>query len=479
MKKTFAVLFFVSLLSQAWAQTGLWTDGSQAPQRRVNVGAKALSPQVYSLVAESVSQAIVNVTSTRNAVQPARGPRGGQPIPSPFDEFFAPFFNTPNAPDRSPKQKGMGSGFVLTEDGYIATNNHVIEGADEIKVIFPDENEVPAKVVGRDAKTDVALLKIESKKKLRTVILGDSDAMKVGDVVVAIGNPFGLSNSVTQGIVSAKAREGVTGQAYDDFIQTDASINPGNSGGPLLNIQGEVIGINTAIVASGQGIGFAIPINLAKNILLKLKRDGRVIRGWLGVGIQKILPEHASALKLPSKEGALISDVQKGSPAERGGIQRGDVVVAFDGKPVRTWHDLPSMVADIDAGKTVRVDVIRDGSKRALDVKIEKLDEKESPAAPSQEPRVDSLGLRTEDVNRDAAKALGMEDTNGVLVTYVDPDAPASAKLRKRDVILEINRKKVSSTATYRSIVEGLKKGSDVLLLIQRQGTIQYIAFQL
>lgn len=478
--KTYAWILIPALSTAAFAKNGLWTDGAEAPERRVNVGAKALSPQAYSLVAESVNQAIVNVTTTRAAKANARASRGSESIPSPFDDFFGPFLRGPRSPEESERrQQGMGSGFVLTDDGYIATNNHVVEGADEVKVIFPDETEFPAKVVGRDAKTDVALLKIDAKKKLRTVVLGDSDVLKVGDVVVAIGNPFGLSNSVTQGIVSAKAREGVTGQAYDDFIQTDASINPGNSGGPLLNVYGEVIGINTAIVASGQGIGFAIPVNLAKNILLKLKRDGRVIRGWLGVQIQKVLAEHASALKLPAREGALIADVQKGSPAAAGGIQRGDVIVEFDGKKVRTWHELPVLVADVDIGRTVKVGLFRDGARKTLDVKIEKLDEKEAQAPKAPGSATDELGLQAQELTRELARSLGLDSAEGVIVAFVDPQAPAAAKLRKRDVILEVNRKKIDGVASYRSAIANLKKGADVLLLVKRQDLVLYVAFQL
>ncbi|MFH1262013.1 MAG: trypsin-like peptidase domain-containing protein [Pseudomonadota bacterium] len=348
------------------------------------------------------------------------------------------------------------------------TNNHVVERADEIKVILHDESELKAKVIGRDPKTDVALLKIESPKPLRSVILGDSDELKVGEVVVAIGNPFGLSHTVTQGIVSAKERTIGVGP-YDEFIQTDASINPGNSGGPLLNLRGEVVGINAAIVASGQGIGFAIPINLAKNVLLKLRESGKVVRGWLGVVIQKVTPEAATALKLPGASGALVSDIAKNSPALKAGIKTGDVIVRFKEREIKDWHELPAAVADAKIGEKAQVVVIRDGERKTFAVEIAKLEDPEAEKGTPEPTDKDKLGLLVKDLP-------GTE--KGAAVVAVDANGAAGAKgIRRGDLILEVNRKPIESRASYLSAISGLKKGDSVLLLLKRGQDTLFVAF--
>jgi serine protease Do len=319
-------------------------------------------PQSFADLVKKVKPAVVNISTTKTVRVPGNpfkhffGPQQG-----PFGDFFGQFFG--DVPDREMKQRSLGSGFIIDKAGYILTNNHVVQGADEIKVKLASGAEYTAKVVGRDPKTDLALIKISSLfKDLPTLPLGDSDSMQVGDWVLAIGNPFGLEQTVTQGIISASGRVIGSGP-YDNFLQTDAPINPGNSGGPLINLKGEVIGINTAIVAAGQGIGFAIPASTAKAVVAQLREKGKVVRGWIGVSIQTVTPDLAKAFGLKEVQGALVADVVPGGPAEKGGIKRGDVVVAFDGKNVKSSSDLTWIVAETPVGKTVDVKVMRGGKR--------------------------------------------------------------------------------------------------------------------
>ncbi|MEE8206989.1 MAG: Do family serine endopeptidase, partial [Nitrospinaceae bacterium] len=367
-----------------------------------------LGSNIFVEIAKRQNPGVVNIsTKTKRRSRPPRAPRnprspGGQ---DPFQDFYDKFFGDR---DRKPRS-GMGSGFVIDKEGYILTNNHVIDGADEIIVLIRDgnngEKEYDAKLVGADSKTDIALIKLVlkdgSKKSFPTLSLGNSDNLEVGEWVVAIGNPFGLSHTVTVGVVSAKERNIGSGP-YDEFIQTDASINPGNSGGPLMNIKGEVIGINTAIISGNTGgnvgIGFAIPINVAKGILKDLKEKGTVTRGWLGVMIQKITPDLAESFNLDRTEGALVGDVIPNSPAERAGIKRGDVIVRFDRHEVKTMESLPKIVGSTTPGKAVKVEVIREGKKKVLDVTIAILkDEKIKVAA------LDPLGIQVQDITPDIA----------------------------------------------------------------------------
>ena len=494
MNKTLSLFISLIFTSSLALSADLWTEGRKASKRRVNQSLKHLSPKAYVNVAEAVGPAVVNISTTtvvKNTPFQSfqfRGKRNGKEG-NPFgdffgDDFFERFFGSPGAPtpEGQQRQQSLGSGFILNKDGYVVTNSHVVEKADEIKVILSDETEFDAKVIGSDAKTDVALLKIKSNKRFPSVILGDSNAMKVGDVVVAIGNPFGLSHSTTQGIVSAKERS-IGHGAYDDFIQTDASINPGNSGGPLLNIHGEVIGINTAIFSrsgGNQGIGFAIPINLAKGILSKLKKDGKVIRGWLGVLIQKVTEDHAKALKLGKRQGALISSVVKDSPAKDAGIQPGDVILKFNGKSIKDWHQLPILVANVEIGKTVPVEISRDGKRKTLRVKIAKAKEEKKTSVVQEASKTDKLGLKVKNLDENSARTLGVDVTKGVYVSEIDRSSAAFAKgIRRGDVILELNRKKVSSVADYRRATKGIKKGSSVLVLVKRREQTIFIAFSL
>ncbi len=327
-------------------------------------------PKSFADLAEKVRPAVVNI-STVSTVRVPGGPFHqffGQGEESPFGGFFRKFFG--DIPDQEMKQQSLGSGFIVDKDGYIITNNHVVAGAEEIKVKLADGREFKAKVIGRDPKTDLALIKITTIfGNLPVLYLGDSDAIKVGDWVLAVGNPFGLEHTVTQGIISATGRV-IGAGPYDNFLQTDAPINPGNSGGPLVNLKGEVIGINSAIIEAAQGIGFAIPSNLAKRVTSQIRTTGKVVRGRIGVSIQSVTPELAQALKIKEIRGALVSAVEQGGPAEAAGIKRGDVIVSFDGKDIKNASSLPPIVADTPPGKSVDVSVMRNGKEVHLKLSV-------------------------------------------------------------------------------------------------------------
>ncbi|OGQ40353.1 MAG: hypothetical protein A3A85_01165, partial [Deltaproteobacteria bacterium RIFCSPLOWO2_01_FULL_42_9] len=320
-----------------------------------------LEPNSFVKLAKDLNPVVVNISTTQVIKQ-----KPMVPFPefrSPFEDFFGDEFKFfGESPEREFKRQSLGSGFIINKEGYILTNNHVVENAEEIIVTLSDkkEKEYKAKVIGKDARLDVALIKVDANGDLPVANLGDSDKLEIGEWVMAIGNPFGLSHTVTAGIVSAKGRV-IGAGPYDNFIQTDAAINPGNSGGPLFNLKGEVIGINTAIIAGGQGVGFATPINMAKDILLQLKEKGKVTRGWIGVSIQEVTPDLAQSFGLKDKQGALVSSVNKDEPADKGGIKAGDIIVEFDGKAITEVSDLPRTVATTAPGKTVKVKIIRDG----------------------------------------------------------------------------------------------------------------------
>jgi serine protease Do len=394
----------------------------------------------------------------------------------PFRDFFERFFR-----DQIPKdfrQQSLGTGVIIDKEGFILTNNHVVEMADEIKVKLADEKEFLAKIIGRDQKTDLALIKIESDKPLSPLPLGDSDQLDVGEWVVAIGNPFGLGNTVTAGIVSAKYRQ-IGQSSYDNYIQTDASINPGNSGGPLLNTSGEVVGINTAIFSQSGGnigIGFAIPINMAKDLLPQLK-TGKVVRGWLGVMIQKITPELKQKLDLKDEKGALVADVTPGGPAEKAGIQRGDVIVTFNGKEIKEMSELPYVVASTPVGKSVNVQVLRKGQKKTFEIKIAELkDEKEAPVVTEAKPR---LGMTVEDLTPELAKNFGLSEARGVVVVQVeDGSSAAEAGLRAGDVILEIDQSPVKDVKDFGRKIESYKAGDTVLVLAKRRGATVFLTLK-
>jgi serine protease Do len=426
----------------------------------------------FVVLAKDLKPAVVNISTSktvrlRRPVLP--GPRS--PQQDFFDDFFDRFFQ--GQPQTPRKERSLGSGFVISADGYILTNDHVVDGADEIKVRLSDGRNFTATVKGLDPKLDLALLKIEAGDKLPVARLGDSGALKVGEWVMAIGNPFGLEQTVTVGIVSAKGRVIGAGPSAD-YIQTDASINPGNSGGPLFNTAGEVVGINTAIVASGQGIGFAIPINAAKSILTQLKETGHVSRGWLGVSVQLVTEDLAESFGLKEPKGALVAEVIADSPAEKAGIKRGDIILTFDGHEVDAINDLPRLVAATPAGKEVRLSVFRNGKTIEVTATVGKLQEEreetETAGASS-----DRLGLNVADVTPEVAQRYGLQAGKGALITGVDPAGPAAASnLHPGDLILEVNGRETRSATAFRAEVEKTKPGEVLRLLIQRGDALLY-----
>ena len=429
-------------------------------------------PNFVSL-ARDLKPAVVNISTTKN-IRPRRSvpqlPRGSN---DPFEDFFDRFYR---GEPRSPGQeRSLGSGVIISRDGYILTNEHVIDGADEIKVKLASGRTFTASVQGSDQKLDLALLKI-SGSDLPFARLGDSEAVEVGAWVMAIGNPFGLDETVTAGIVSAKSRN-IGAGPYDDFIQTDASINPGNSGGPLFNLAGEVIGINTAIVAGGQGIGFAIPINAAKAILPQLKRDGHVTRGWLGVHIQPLSDELARSFGLSSNKGALIAEVEKDSPAARAGLRRGDVILAFDGHPIDEVGDLSRRVAATPVERKATLKLVRDGKPLELPVVVGKLNEPRPALSSNADDGKDLIGLRVADITPATARKFDLAGATGVVVVGVAPASPAAAAdLRSGDLLLELDGKPISSRDDFERALLGVKKGAHLRLLVQRNENLFYVA---
>jgi serine protease Do len=446
----------------------------------------AAAPGSFADLADHVGPSVVNIKVTK--VERMGGPNffmgpEGFDKDSPFGDFMEKFFGGqgPQGP-REYRQQGAGSGFIISKDGYIVTNNHVVDGATEVTVTLANKKEYTAKVIGRDPKTDVAVVKIEPKETLTVASLGDSDQLRVGEWVVAVGNPFGLSNTVTKGIVSAKNRV-IGAGPYDDFIQTDAPINPGNSGGPLFNLKGEVVGINTAIVPNGQGIGFAVAVNTAKALIPQLESKGEVTRGHLGVNIQAITPELAKSMSLKDTKGALVADVTKGSPAETAGIKRGDVIVSFDGKDVPEMSSLPALVAATPVDKTVPVKVLRNGTEQTLSVKIGRMPGERAETASQPSGQAESAqakwGLALRDLDARMAQRVGVAPGEGVLVAAVKPDSAAErAGVRQGDVILEVNRHKVASVAEAQAEAKKQEAGGSLLLLLKRGNASLFAALE-
>lgn len=431
-------------------------------------------PSLSGLI-KSVRPFIVNISTTMTVKGPDLNERFLGPQ-MPFrdffgNDFFEKFFG--DMPRREFKQRSLGSGFIIDKEGYILTNNHVVEKAQVIKVKLTDGKEYDAKVIGKDAKTDIALIKINAKHDLPVARLGDSDKLEVGDWVVAIGNPFGLEHTVTAGIVSAKGRV-IGAGPYDDFIQTDASINPGNSGGPLFNLNGEVVGINTAIVATGQGIGFAIPINIAKEMLQQLKSKGKVIRGSLGVRIQDVTPEIAKNFGLKDPEGALVADVIEGSPAEKAGIKSGDIIVAYNNKKIKNRDSLPRLVGATEIGKKVKVGIIRDGKRIDLDVVIGELTEEKLQASRRQEIEKD-YGLVVQNITPEIAKHFNLKDYRGVIVTDVQPGSPAQdADIRQGDIIKKIGRRNIRNSNDFRDAMKRSNIKEGIVIFLRRDNVTFY-----
>ena len=429
-------------------------------------------PGNFSKLAEMAGPAVVNIRTVKTIKgggpvfrQFQRGPRGRE---NPFDDFFERFFGE-NVP-REFKQPSLGSGFIIDKKGFVVTNNHVIEDADQIKVKLDDDTEFNAEVVGRDPNTDLALLKIESDKDLPVLTLGDSNKLKIGQWVVAIGSPFGLERTVTAGIVSAKGRVIGSGP-YDDFIQTDASINPGNSGGPLLNMKGEVIGINTAIIASGTGIGFAIPVNLAEGIIAQLKAEGEVTRGWLGVAIQDLTNEMAEYYGLKDRKGVLVADVFEGDPADKAGIQAKDIILKVNDQKIETSRQLTSMIAGLKVGETAKVEIFRNGQKKVFSVKLAKRsNERLAGRGVPQKREEEELGIRVTDLTPEMAQRFNLGDTAGVVVVGVESGSKGSeAGVQVGDIIKEINHKAIETGKDYTASVQNIKAGDTVNLFIWRK----------
>ncbi|MGZ8464840.1 MAG: DegQ family serine endoprotease [Candidatus Binatia bacterium] len=470
---------------------GLGISGSLdwlSPGRAVNFLGDAGSPESrlsaglpdFVSLAKMMKPLVVNISTT----QVSEGRGGGQEFGSPFggeddqfNDFWKRFFGGPQ-PRGPQRQRSLGSGFIIDGDGSILTNNHVVENASKIVVKLSDDQEYEAKVVGRDAKTDIAVIKINAKSSLPAVNFGDSDMLEVGEWVVAIGNPFGLDSTVTSGIVSAKGRH--IGQGpYDNFIQTDASINPGNSGGPLINLRGEIVGINTAIFSrtgGNMGIGFAIPINLVKELLPQLRGKGKVTRGFLGVLIQKVTPEIAESLALEKAQGALVANVSKDGPADKAGVKVGDVIIEFDGKEVKDSGDLPIIVARTQVDKKVRMKVVRDKKEMVLGVAVGELKDEEVVAAA---PEKGELGLTVQRLTPQMAESLGLEKSEGVVVSAVEPGSAADdAGIRRGDVLMEIDRRPVRTLDEYRKMVAEIKKGRGVLFLVRRGESTLFLALK-
>jgi serine protease Do len=435
------------------------------------VGAQGY-PGSFAELIKKASPSVVNIIAVKVMHTPDQGasPFG---MEDPLRDFFERFFG--GQLPQEYRQNALGTGFIIDKEGFILTNNHVVEQTEELKVRLSDEKEFKAQIVGRDPKTDLALIKIDAQKPLIPLVLGDSDGLEVGDWVVAIGNPFGLGNTVTAGIVSAKYRQ-IGGGPYDNFIQTDASINPGNSGGPLLDLGGKVIGVNSAIFSQNGGnigIGFAIPINMAKQLLPQL-RQGKVSRSWLGVMIQNITPELKAKLGLGTDEGALVSDVVSGGPAEKAGIKRGDVILQFNDKPIRSSHDLPFVVASTPIGETVAVEVMRGDQRMNMQVKTEELREEVEEAPPAEVRPY--LGIQVQGITPEMAKNYGLPRTSGVIIVEVDNGSPAAeAGLAAGDIIVEIDKQPVKDVKTLNSLLAGVQKGHTILFLIDRGGTTIFV----
>lgn len=437
--------------------------GGEAEAPVKDVPADILSTQkAFSNVSKKVTPSVVNIStvSRKKVIQPFFE---ANPL---FEEFFG-------AP-QTRRDRSLGSGFLISKDGYIVTNDHVVRDAESIQVKLSNDKVYDAKVVGGDQKTDIAVIKI-SVADLPAAVLGDSDKLEAGQWAIAIGNPFGLDRTMTVGVISATGRSNVGIETYENFIQTDASINPGNSGGPLLNVYGEVIGINTAIVAAGQGIGFAIPINMAKPIFSQLIQKGNVSRGYMGVTIQPVTEELAQSFGLKQAKGALVNDVIKGGPADKAGIRQGDVITALNGTEVKDPSHLQRQVAEAGIGKVVKITVFREGKALDLNITLANAD-----SAPKQRPREDR-GSRQQEGEADLLGLIVDNDEQGNGVVVVDVargGAAAEAGIRSGDVIMSINRKRTSNTAEYSRVIQQAGRGGRLTILVRRGDTSIYFALR-
>jgi len=431
------------------------------------------APESFSRLAETASPAVVNIRieKTVKLREPSmrqfhRDPWGRE---QPFKDFFERFFGEESP--REFKQPSVGSGFIIDKSGYVVTNNHVIENADKIVVKLSDDHELDAEVVGRDPNTDIALLKVDSDTDLPFIKMGDSKKLKIGQWVVAIGSPFGLERTVTAGIVSAKGRVIGSGP-YDDFIQTDASINPGNSGGPLLNMDGEVVGINTAIIASATGIGFAIPISLAQGIIAQLKSEGEVTRGWLGVAIQDLTSEMAEYYGLKDRKGVLVADDFSGDPADKAGIRAKDIILSVNDREIESSRQLTSMIAGLKVGEIAKIEVFRDRKIKTFSIELAKRDDTRLKArsAPQERKEEEELGIRVADLTAEMAQQFNIEDMTGVVVVGVAEDSKgAEAGIQMGDIIKEINHRVIESVDDYKTALQKVKDSDSVNFFIWRR----------
>ena len=478
----------------------LWGSQSPAPSHASSSLTSTANPVAVSMagppsngftdVAKAVTPAVVNITTvTADRVSEGRG--GQDDLRDRMEELFGgpngPFgprgFPGPHGPGepRGHRGGGQGSGVIVSSDGYILTNNHVIDNAREVTVTLPDKREFKGKIVGTDPKTDLAVVKIDG-RNLPTVPWGDASKLQVGEYVLAVGNPFGLNSTVTLGIVSAlgRGRMGIT--QYEDFIQTDAAINPGNSGGALVNTKGELVGINTAIFSQSggyQGVGFAVPTSMSKPVYESLIKNGKVVRGYLGIGIQDLNQDLAKSFGMKKAKGALVSEVKEDSPASQAGLKQGDVITSYQGSGVEDAIALQRMVTRTDVGTKVPVKVVRDGHEKELTITIgEQPDTAKIAKAGTVEKEYAFAGVAVQDLDRDTAKELGIKGkTQGVIVTSVEPDSGAErAGLMRGDVIREINRQPVKSVKDFEKASSAVKKGENVLILINRRGASLFLS---
>lgn len=451
-----------------------WRDGAG------DSGVHVVMPSLSTL-AKSTSPTVVNIRTSKKILgqelyKQFEGPGGEYDW---FDEFFKKFFD--RLPEQDLKQKSLGSGFIISRDGYVLTNNHVIKEADEIFVSLSDNEEYKALIVGKDDNTDIALIKIDSQRDDFPVsVLGDSEMLEIGDWVIAIGNPFGFGHTLTQGIVSAKARV-IGAGPYDSFIQTDAAINPGNSGGPLINMNGEVIGINTAIVSSGKGIGFAIPINMVKDVLSELKDKGEVARGWLGVAIQEVTPEIARAVGLKDAAGAMVTMVYSGDPADRAGVKPGDIILRINAHDIEDPRDLTRYIGSLKPDAEVNISLWRDAKVVSLEVTLEKRIEEhvaELGQLPEDTKEIkDRFGLVLKDISPEIQRQFNLEETSGILVIDIDPNGSAArSRIEKMDIIKEVQGREIATVEQYLDSIKEVEKGQTILMLVLRDSRPMYVA---
>jgi len=440
--------------------------------------AKPIQPD-YVTLSKKLTPTVVNIRTVK-IVKPRQRVQRPQ-FQNPFDDLFNEFFGRFNDQGQRPKrEQGLGTGFLISSEGHIVTNNHVISGADEVIVKLADGRELKGEIKGKDEKLDLALIKITGSTPFPYAEMGDSEVLQVGEPVMAIGNPFGLSHTVTAGIVSAKGRVIGSGP-YDDFIQTDASINPGNSGGPLFDAKGRVVGINTAIIAGGGGgIGFAIPINIAREVVTQLRESGKVTRGYLGVNMQPLSPELARSFGLESSDGALVSNVQKGTPADKAGLKAGDVILKYDGKPIKDGNELPRYVAATPVDKKVRMLIFRDGQKQEVTVVVARMSDGEAAAVQGEAGENAKIGINVQELNAELAAKIGIKDAKGLVVVEVKPGSPADGVgISVGDLIVDINGNRPDTLEKFVAVASKVKKGEIVRLLVRKiDGTMMYVAMK-